>query len=261
MWKNIILQAAFEIALLMILYLDAPKIIPEDKESIVRAHRILYDCFGERPGKQPFDPNDSMPFILYGTESSWSKEVQIKEDKVDNINCQTYITSGANKAESLLFDAFNYYEIEHGATTHMTLIFNVFVFYTLFNQLNCRIIDDSFNTFARIKRGLSFIIVTLVEMIIQVLIVQLSKNVFHVAEGGLSLRQWGYCLVFSITTILFDFIIKLIPLQYLIDRLISKKKVENSDIHNDIPEQPCNRESQSNVIITSSESELKVNIS
>ena len=79
--------------------------------------------------------------------------------------CQKFITQiEDNKAEALLFDAFNYYEMEYGATTHMTFIFNVFVFYTLFNQLNCRIIEDIFNSFARINKGILFIVVTRSEM-------------------------------------------------------------------------------------------------
>ena len=62
----------------------------------------------------------------------------------------------------------------------MTLIFDVFVIYTLFNQINCGIIDDSFNR--------------------------------------LHFLHWIICCAFAITTIFCNFIIKLIPLEKLIDK-------------------------------------------
>ena len=230
MWKHIILQAVCEIAILLVLYLAAPKFIPENKEDIVKSHRALYKCFGQLPGNQPFDENNNMPNILYGTESDWSADVKIKPEMIDDGLCKDYITENEDsKADSTLFDAFNYYEMKHGSTTHMTYIFNVFVFYTLFNQLNCRVIDDSFNIFARITKGYLFTIVTIGEMAIQAFIVQIGKNVFHCVDGGLSFRQWLYCIGFSLTTVVFNFFIKLIPIQHLIDPLLKKKNAEEEE--------------------------------
>ena len=41
-----------------------------------------------------------------------------------------------------MYEFYNHYVNYYGGTTHMTLIFDIFVCYTLFNQINCRIIDD-----------------------------------------------------------------------------------------------------------------------
>ena len=61
----------------------------------------------------------------------------------------------------------------------MTLIFDIFVIYTLFNQINCGIIDDSFNTFKRISKGIMFCLVALGELIIQIILSQEGGFAFH----------------------------------------------------------------------------------
>jgi hypothetical protein len=92
----------------------------------------------------------------------------------------------------------------------MTLIFTIFVFYTLFNQFNCRIINDQFNIFVRITRSLLFPLITLFEMALQVILVQFGNTVFHCCERGLTGKQWGICLGFSAITFVVSIICKLI---------------------------------------------------
>ena len=123
----------------------------------------------------------------------------------------------------------------------MTLIFDVFVVYTLFNQINCRIIDDSFNTFKRIHKGIMFIIVTLIELIIQIVLSQFGNIVFHCVRNGLSLYQWLYCLGFSISTMIFNFIIKIIPLEKLIDPYTKKKEQLQNGVTRDTIKDLVNR--------------------
>jgi len=133
-----------------------------------------------------------------------------------------------------LYDAFDYYNFKYGSTTHMTLIFNIFVFYTLFNQVNCIILDDSLNTCVRINKSLLFILVTLCEMFIQVLIVEFGAGIFHCVIGGLSFSQWRICILLSLTTFIFNFGIKFIPIEKKIDKYLEKKdiKKEINNINN-----------------------------
>ena len=99
----------------------------------------------------------------------------------------------------------------------MTMIFTLFVVYTLFNQVNCRMIDDSFNTFKRISKGIMFCFVTTGELLIQILLSQFGFKVFHCVDGGLSLAQWIMCFVLSSMAMVFSIVIKIIPLETLID--------------------------------------------
>ena len=228
MWKHISLQALFEILLLLFLYIKGPYFIKEDKNLILKSHEEIYNCFGGLPGDVNYEK--SKEYILYGVENSWSKKLLINLKNLQNNNnlkkiCEKYLPSNEEEWGSIsLFDIFDKYNDLYGATTHMTFIFNVFVFYTLFNQINCRVIDDSYNIFARINKGFMFILVTLGEMFIQFLIVQYGSGVFHCVKGGLSFTQWTLCLIFSSSTFLFSVLIKMIPLDKTIDYFLSSNE-------------------------------------
>ena len=237
MWKHISLQALFEILLLLILYIKGPSFIHEDKKLILNSHEEIYKCFGGLPGNVNYERNKD--YILIGSENSWSKKIflnltGIKNDqKLKNI-CEKYLSSNEAEWSTIsLFDIFDKYNDIYGSTTHMTFIFNVFVFYTLFNQINCRVINDSYNIFARIDKGLMFCLVTFGEMFIQFLIVQYGSGVFHCVKGGLSFTQWTVCLILASSTFVFSAIIKIIPLDKTIDYYLASN--EDKDIFKPIP--------------------------
>ena len=112
----------------------------------------------------------------------------------------------------------------------MCIIFNIFVFYTLFNQLNCRVIDDSFNIFVRINKSILFPLICLFEMALQAIIIYIGKSAFHIVDKGRTGEQWGIFLGFSAITFVVSFITKLIPIHNFIDGLIRTKEEENNDL-------------------------------
>ena len=215
MWKHIVLQSIFEITILLVLYLMAPEFIPEYKETILESHKTLKDCFGTLPGNE-----DNQNNILYGNKDKWYKDNKTIVDDVAGAlyqECEFMLLKEGKWKDTSLADAYPHYINKYGGTTHMTLIFDVFVCYTLFNQVNCRIIDDSFNIFKRISKGLMFCIVTLCELAIQILLSQFGYKVFHCVYEGLTFVQWMICLAISISTMIFNIIIKIIPLEKVID--------------------------------------------
>ena len=226
MWKHIVFQSIFEIAILLVLYFIAPTFIEEDKQDILDSHTELKTCFGQLPG------NGELNMILYGNKDKWSKEAVtlIESDKDINYEtCKFMLLPEGKFNETTLYDAYPHYMNKYGGTTHMTLIFDVFVCYTLFNQVNCRIIDDSFNTFKRINKGLLFILVTSIELAIQILLSQVGYTVFHCVLHGLSITQWLICLAISFSTMIFNIIIKIIPLEKAIDPW-TKGKIEQDNV-------------------------------
>jgi magnesium-transporting ATPase (P-type) len=228
MWKHIIIQSIFELIVLVFIYIYGPSFIKEDKEQILLSHYELFSCFGALPGN--LDYFEDYDNILDGRENYWSKNNYIDLDKIknDKYDCRKFLSNNENEWENFsLFDAFDYYNYEYGSTTHMTLIFNIFVFYTLFNQFNCRIIDDSKNILTRINKGFMFLVVTLCEMLIQIFIIEFGSGIFHCVDGGLSFKQWLICLSFSLTTFLVNFLTKLVPLE-------EKLNFENKDKINDL---------------------------
>ena len=226
MWKHIILQALAEIVLLLLLYIYAPKFIPETKKEINEATDLLLKCFGEIPGGEKNNTGN----IIDGRKDKWNDKAIFNSTITNSTLCEVFLSNEWEEKTNSLSDAFNFYQIKYGGTTHMTFIFDTFVIYTLFNQINCRIIDDSLNTFARIGNAILFIIVTSFELIIQIFISQFGFCFFHCVKGGLSLEQWAICLGFSISTMVFNFIFKLIPLEKLIDPCTKpKSEAETSD--------------------------------
>ena len=225
MWKHIVGQSIFEIAILLFLYLMAYRFIPEDKKTIKDTAENILECFGKLPG----DYNDKDK-ILCGNKDKWKSD---KKFDIENKYCKKIIdekdeiiNSWNDTTMELFYDKYvNHY----GGTTHMTLIFDVFVVYTLFNQVNCRMIDDSFNTFKRISKGFMFCIVTQSELVIQIILSQFGRQVFHCVLNGLSFTQWMICLGFSISTMLFNFIIKLIPLENCIDKWTKPPENDQAD--------------------------------
>ena len=213
MWKHILTQSIFELALLVFIYIYGPDFIIEDKQDILNSHLELYNCFGILPGD--VYPEQNYNYILDGRENKWSKTSYINLNRIENddFGCKKFLSAESSSWGNFsLYDSFDYYNFEYGSTTHMTLIFNIFVLYTLFNQINCRILDDSVNICSRINKGIMFIIVTSCELVIQILIVQFGFGIFHCVKGGLSFSQWKISILFSLTTFIFNFIIKFVPL-------------------------------------------------
>ena len=209
MWKHISIQSLVQLILLIIMFLIAPEFMKEQNIVRLAENYIILDCYGELPGGKT-DPD----YIIYGPESKWGNTKLIigaNEEK-----CGNY----ADRQD--LSVAYKEYQDSQGGTVHMTLIFTIFVFYTLFNQFNCRIINDQFNIFVRITRSLLFPLITLFEMALQVILVQFGNTVFHCCERGLTGKQWGICIGFSAITFVVSIICKLIPLEKCIQPILDK---------------------------------------
>ena len=208
MWKHIIIQSICQIILLIMLYLYAPEFIKEGNLIRLSENKIIKYCYSEYPGKD-------INHIIYGTEIKWVSSGRLMNQKKEY--CGKY-----SKIQKLT-DAYGEYVKSNCATTHMTLIFNIFVFYTLFNQINCRVIDDSLNIFIRMNRNLLFPLICLLEMVLQVVIIFIGKSPFHVVNEGFTGEQWGICIGFSAITFVVSIIVKFIPIHKLIEKLFKSK--------------------------------------
>ena len=211
MWKHIVMQSLIQIILLIIFYLIAPEFIKEDNLVRSAENKIIQFCYTKYPGKDT-------DHIVYGTEIKWVIEGKLKNQY------KHYCGSYSNRPT--LADAYLEYVKSNSATTHMCLIFNIFVFYTLFNQFNCRVIDDSLNIFIRINRSLLFPLICLLEMALQVVIIFVGNSPFHIVSSGLTGTQWGICIGFSAITFVVSIITKFIPVDRLIDNYLDKKARE-----------------------------------
>ncbi len=220
MWKHIIIQSLVQLILLIMLYLYAPKFIKEDDVVRLAENHIVEHCFEKFPGG-----NDIIENIIYGTSTKWETDKKIKIN-LNEIDCGEYAKY------SNLYEAYEHYIKFNAGTAHMTIVFNVFVIYTLFNQFNCRVIDDSLNIFVRISSNFFFPVITLCELILQIILIEFGRDAFKCTERGLTLIQWLIVIGFSAVTFVLSFIIKFIPLDKCIQRMLDtprSNKVANID--------------------------------
>ena len=231
MWKHIIIQSLCQIILLIIIYLYGPEFIKEENMVRLAENKIINYCYSEYPGKD-------INHIIYGTKIEW---VQSGKIRANNKNyCGKYMN------HQKLSEAYEEYLDSNYATVHMTIIFNIFVFYTLLNQINCRVIDDSFNILVRINRSSLFIIICLLEMALQVAIIFIGKSPIHIVNGGLSGTQWGICIGLSAITFVISFIVKLIPIHICIDKYLESKAQKEEEKENKEDENQENKNDNDN---------------
>ena len=206
MWKHIILQSLIQLILLLFLYLYAPYFIVEDDLVRLVENKLIKFCYIELPG------NTNENNIIYGISPYWTndKKIQYSESKM----CGDY----SDKQD--LSVAYNFYVHNNANSAHMTIVFNVFVVYTLFNQFNCRVIDDSLNILIRIGNNLFFPIITCGELILQIILIEVGGDAFKCTERGITGMQWLICVGFSCITFALSIIIKFIPLDVFIQRIL-----------------------------------------
>ena len=214
MWKHISIQALCQLVLLLVLYLIAPKFIKEENYIRLAENQIIKYCYGKLPGDGKED------HIIYGTSSKWTSSTKLKGNEE---------MCGKYSERQDLSVAFKEYQNANGSTVHMTMIFNVFVYYTLFNQINCRVLDDSFNILVRILRSYLFVIIALCEMGLQAILITWGNTVFHCVERGLTGNQWGISIGFGAITFVISFICKLLPLEKCIDKCLGEVEDEDDE--------------------------------
>lgn len=94
-------------------------------------------------------------------------------------------------------------------TVVQTLVFNAFVFAQIFNSVNSRRLDRKLNIFEGIPNNWYFMIITLIEIAVQVVIVFIGGTAFQVTRiGG---REWGISLALGFVSIPLGALIRLLP--------------------------------------------------
>ena len=198
MIKHIGFQTLLQFVILMGIYLFGPKFIKEEDISRIAENKIILECFGELPGG-----GNNVNKIIYGIKTYWKNYIEINTALAKKGVCGDY----GNYDN--LSKAFHIYNKHQGAPAHLTIIFNIFVLYTLFNQLNCRVIDGNKNIFTRIRNNRLFIFIEIFEFIVQFIIIEYWNIVFKATRNGLTLYQWGICIILSSLSLLLDFILKI----------------------------------------------------
>lgn len=90
-----------------------------------------------------------------------------------------------------------------------TIIFNTFVWMQIFNELNCRRLDNKFNIFEGIHRNYWFMAINVLMVGGQILIIFVGGAAFHVTR--LNGTQWAICIICGLVCIPWAGVLKFIP--------------------------------------------------
>ncbi|KAF9937659.1 hypothetical protein BGZ65_001230, partial [Modicella reniformis] len=90
-----------------------------------------------------------------------------------------------------------------------TMVFNTFVFLQIFNEINCRRLDNRLNIFSGIQHNNYFIVIFVIMVVFQVLIIEFGGAAFE--TESLNGTQWLICILLGLLAIPVGVIIRLIP--------------------------------------------------
>ena len=108
-------------------------------------------------------------------------------------------------------ELYKEFKDDEGFSRHYTVLFNVFVLLQIFCMVSARKINDEKNIFEGLHMNPTFIGIWLLIFVIQVIITQLSQDVFQVCRDGLTGAQWGICIAFAATVWPVNLLIKYVP--------------------------------------------------
>ncbi|KAF9088333.1 hypothetical protein BGX23_007434 [Mortierella sp. AD031] len=90
-----------------------------------------------------------------------------------------------------------------------TMVFNTFVFLQIFNEVNCRRLDNRLNVFAGMLQNTYFMVIFVIMVVFQILIVEFGGEAFKTEK--IDEVQWVVCVVLGLLSLPFGVIIRLIP--------------------------------------------------
>lgn len=106
------------------------------------------------------------------------------------------------------------YESLHIFSRHFTFIFNTFVMMQVFNFLNCRKLHEEKNIFEGITRNCTFVAIVAIIVCLQVLLVTFGSIAFGVySDYGLTVQHWLICVGIGSISLVVNFVLKLIPIK------------------------------------------------
>jgi len=94
-------------------------------------------------------------------------------------------------------------------TIRSTIVFNSFVFCQIFNEINCRKLNDELNMFSGITTNWIFMAIMIFTLAVQVVLIQFGGNFANTVP--LNLYQWLFCVGVGFLTLPFGLILRFIP--------------------------------------------------
>ena len=121
----------------------------------------------------------------------------------------TYVMNGMVKG---FYGEYIYEPLEiYTPSRHLTIVFNLFVFFQIFNMLAARKINDEKNIFDGIFTNIMFMTIWVIILVGQFLIVTFGSKAMKCHIAGLTGAQWIWCVLISAVGLVWNLILKFIP--------------------------------------------------
>ena len=232
MWKMILVQTFIPLILILFIYFFGANFIIENNPERIDIIKNLNNCFDKFMPETSL-ANEDIYYIMDGKKYFWDYKKFIKNNS--DINSCFFMDNTKFKQNQInnLNDAYNWYNSVYGNTAHMTIVFNTFVFYILFNQINCRIINNNLNIFKGFFKNKIFILLYSIEILLQILIVQYGGLFFKCNKLGLTLSQWEWCICLASITFVVNFISKLFNFENILEKHFYAQNNHDEGLLND----------------------------
>ncbi|KAJ3275348.1 Calcium-transporting ATPase 10, plasma membrane-type [Terramyces sp. JEL0728] len=92
-----------------------------------------------------------------------------------------------------------------------SIVFNVFIFCQIFNEINCRSITTDYNVFKNILHNRIFIVILFLTIVGQVIIVEFGGIVFQIDSNGLDGIGWALSFGLGFGSLVVGFLVRVLP--------------------------------------------------
>eukprot|EP00921_Rhytidocystis_pertsovi_P011216 GHVQ01018104.1.p1 GENE.GHVQ01018104.1~~GHVQ01018104.1.p1 ORF type:complete len:1253 (+),score=188.78 GHVQ01018104.1:451-3759(+) len=187
MFRNIVGQAIYQFAVVMIAIFAGDKIIPEKKWDYVTQQQRLdhpefcefSDCEGGPDAGTTI--RSGRRFYSFSTESDYDHD----------------------------------WEVNIGPSRHFTFVFNMFVWLQIFNMINARKTNNEINMFEGLCRNRMWLLIWCIIICGQVLMVEFGSWPLDCHLQGLTAFQWFLCVAIGASSLLVSVVLRFIPLTIL----------------------------------------------
>lgn len=125
-------------------------------------------------------------------------------------------------------------ETTMGEAELYTLVFNTFVWMQIFNEINCRRIDNKLNVFAGITRNYYFVVVMLITVMFQFLIVHFGGPAFQTVQQ--TFEEWLVAIGLGLLSFPVGLVARLFPHELIFKRTSDEAPVLQ-EVPSEMPEQ------------------------
>jgi magnesium-transporting ATPase (P-type) len=190
LWVNLVMDSLGSLALAT----EPPTLALLDRAPYGQtASLISYNMRCNMAGQSIYQLAVTLLILFYGEHLLYDADSTDRGIATTTINGTLTLLPNAPRLERLVIGRASGCEY----TQHYTALFNTFVMMTLFNQVSARKLRNQWNIFEGITNNAWFVAIMLIEAAGQVAFIQVLGKAGGCYDGGLTLKQWGICVIFG----------------------------------------------------------------